>query len=348
MQTRKRAMQEFTFSFPPTPGLETQTSTSPQPPTMVQPSMLHLLTPESSVPSEPSTPSYLNSLETDPPKKKQRTRRNAKTEEEKLARAEERAVRNRRAAQESRDRKKKLYDVLEQENERLLAENQHLRERMQRLEERFAGIEDMEVKDVKEEVEQVEGGGENELARTHPAVVLSLDQQCRASSSVSPPSQISSYNTISTSFRRNSIPRLPFTTTPRSNNLTTKTSNTTKATKRTKRTPPNTSMYSRTSSPTTSTRSPECQKTFSPQMTSSMELLFDSCATFDSLNTGSLDRGAEMTSEASFGEVSMADESFLLTGADAGNLVSDYTCYFGNGLEDGDSQLIHGNINTFY
>jgi len=240
-----------------------------------------------------------------------------------------------------------MYDVLEQENERLLAENQHLRERMQRLEERFAGMEDMEVKEVKEEVEEVEGGGEDGLARTHPAVVLSLDQQCRASS-VSPPSQISSYNTISTSFRRNPVHRYPFPTTPRSNNLTTKTSNTNKTTKRNKTTPPNTSIYSRNSSPTTSTRSPECQKTFSPQMTSLTELLFDSRATFDSLNTGSLDRGAEMTTEASFGEVSMTDESFDLTGADAGNLVSDYTCYFGNGLEDGDSQLIHGNINTFY
>jgi hypothetical protein len=347
MQTRKRAMQEFTFSFPPTPGLETQTSTSPQPPTMVQPSMLHLLTPESSVSSEPPTPSYLDSLETDQPKKKQRTRRNAKTEEEKIVRAEERAVRNRRAAQESRDRKKKLYDVLEQENERLLAENQHLRERMQRLEERFAGIEDMEVKEVKEvkeEVEEVEGDGEDELARTHPAVVLSLDQQCRASS-LSPTSKISSHNSISTSFRRNPVRRYPSPSTSRSNNLT---SNTTKTTKRTKRTPPNTSMYSRISSPTTSTHSPECQKIFSPQMTSSTEFLFDSCATFDSLNIGSLDRGAEMTTEASFGEVSLADESFLLTSADAGNLVSDYTCYFGNGLEDGDSKLIHGNINTFY
>jgi bZIP transcription factor len=345
MQTRKRAMQEFTFSFPTTPGLEIQTSASPQPPTMVQPSMLHLPTPESFVSSEPSTPSYLDPLDTEQPKKKQRTRRNAKTEEEKVARAEERAVRNRRAAQESRDRKKKLYDVLELENERLRAENKHLRERMQRLEERFAGVEDMEVKEVKLEVE---GGEGDELARTHPAVVLSLDQQCRAGL-VSPPSQISSCNRISTSFCRNPSPRYPSLSTPLSTSPTTKTFNTTKTSNTTKMTPPNTPTYTRNSSPTTSTRSPECQKTFSPQMESLTDLLFDSCATFDSLNMGSLDRGAEMTTEASLGEVSMADESFLLTGADAGNLVSDYTCYgIGNGLEGWDSKLIHGNINPFY
>jgi len=63
-----------------------------------------------------------------------RTKRKAKTEEEKEARAYERTMRNRRAAQESRDRRKRQFEALEQENRRLQEENLRMKERIEQLE----------------------------------------------------------------------------------------------------------------------------------------------------------------------------------------------------------------------
>ena len=129
----------------------------------------NLLTPES---SSESTPDPIN----EPPKK--RIRKNAKTEEEKAVRAEERALRNRRAAQESRDRKKQQLKVLEQNNEQLRLENKLLREQLSVLEERL-NLMEAEVKLESESnldgSEQLEG-----VAQTHyPAAVMSCDLQCQ-------------------------------------------------------------------------------------------------------------------------------------------------------------------------
>lgn len=74
-----------------------------------------------------------------------------------------------------------------------------------------------------------------------------------------------------------------------------------------------------------------------------MDLWFDSCATPDSLNTGSLDSGAEMTS-ASFGGVSVFDQSFLLNGADV-ECLADYKYGYGSDLEAGKSVLINEILN---
>jgi len=63
-----------------------------------------------------------------------RVKRKARTEEEKQASAYERTMRNRRAAQESRDRKKRQVEALEEENQRLLEENASMRRRIEQLE----------------------------------------------------------------------------------------------------------------------------------------------------------------------------------------------------------------------
>jgi hypothetical protein len=101
-----------------------------------------LLTPQSIIsPSQlvltdlikrPASPSPSASAE--PPAKK--VKRKARTEEEKEVRAHERTMRNRRAAQESRDRKKRQFEVLEEENKRLLEENQQMKRRIELLEQR--------------------------------------------------------------------------------------------------------------------------------------------------------------------------------------------------------------------
>jgi hypothetical protein len=73
------------------------------------------------------------------------------------------------------------------------------------------------------------------------------------------------------------------------------------------------------------------------------DLRFDSCATPDSLNTGSLDSGAEMIS-ASFGGVSVVDQSFLLNSADVERL-ADYTYGYGSDLEAGNTILMNEILN---
>jgi Basic region leucine zipper len=189
MHTRKRSLEEGSVTPTTTssilacglfPSFDDPISTTPTPQIpFIEPSTLRLLTPESTA-SPPSTPntsercssSPATSFEAERPKKKARTRRNAKTEEEKQARAEERAVRNRRAAQESRDRKKQAFDILEKDNARLRAENQLLKERLASLESRMDLTESDCV--VKSEVEE-----DNRMVETHPAVVMS-DQQCQA------------------------------------------------------------------------------------------------------------------------------------------------------------------------
>jgi bZIP transcription factor len=331
MQTRKRALE--VIFVPASPGLDIPES-SPQP-SFIQPSMLHLPTPESFVSSPPPTPSNITDSISDQPNKKQRTRRNAKTEEEKAARAEERAERNRKAAKESRDRKKDLYNTLEQENERLRTENQMLRERMQSLEERFAIMEVSEVK-------QQYGDGEMQIdfGQTHcPAAVMSHDQQCHPIS-ISLPSQ----NTRCSQKSRNPSLSISdaFNPTPvkRSTRSTSQTLTPQRSTSRRSLNLPN--KTSITFSPQSLCHTSTGQReNLSPRLPTSMRLLFDSCATLDGLNASSLDRGAEIISQASFGEVSVADKRFLLTGADVEHLVSEFV-YKGHGNGIG-SETINSN-----
>lgn len=179
MHTRKRSLDEASKSPPPTPATHAVEHNDNIP--VIEPSMLRFLTPESTA-SPPSTPdSSADSLDGERPKKKARTRRNARTEEEKQARAEERAIRNRRAAQESRDRKKQLFDTLERDNERLRRENELLKEKLAELESRVTVIEDGDgIDGVDGAGRSVKEEGDSEVAQTHyPAVVMSPDQQCQ-------------------------------------------------------------------------------------------------------------------------------------------------------------------------
>jgi len=176
MHTRKRSLEEAAKSPPPTPPTNASAFSFNENNSVIEPSMLRLLTPEStaSPPSTPGTCQDLDQVDEERPKKKQRSRRNAKTEEEKKARAEERALRNRRAAQESRDRKRQLFEALEKDNERLRMENLLLKEKLASLECRVTIMESTDsvvsggdmIPPVKEEV-----GEKNEIAQAHyPAV----------------------------------------------------------------------------------------------------------------------------------------------------------------------------------
>lgn len=143
-----------------------------------------------------------------PPAKK--TKRKARTEEEKEVRAQERTMRNRRAAQESRDRKKRQFESLEEENKRLQEENAKMKARIEQLESQqfqlvsthhSATLGDvlgaaatvggaMEVDSpASEAVSEVKEDEEEEscLESTfHPAVMESVsDQQCLSSNSLS-------------------------------------------------------------------------------------------------------------------------------------------------------------------
>ena len=138
--------------------------------------MLHFPTPESCA-SAPSTPAGTkDSGDSDGPAfKKQRKRNKAKSDVDLKSREDERAAKNRRAAQESRDRKRQLFETLEADNDRLRRENQSLKERLASLEGRMEklGSQDTCVEEMKEE----------DPAQTHcPAVVMSHDQQCQAGS----------------------------------------------------------------------------------------------------------------------------------------------------------------------
>jgi len=209
-----------------------------------------------------------------PPQKKQRTRRNAKTDEEKQARSEERAKRNRRAAQESRDRKKKQLEHLEKDNERLRQENDLLMSRMELLESRMKRLEQhgLGQEEVKQEVDEI-------VQAHYPAVVMSLGQQCQTISSP-PPRQ-----TQRLSQKLHS-----------STSILTRSLLSNQACRR---------MCSRLKQK----QSQRLQTTLLPLtnlcsflqhqwMISSLRISYlnvctNSCATFDSLNTGSLENGAE-------------------------------------------------------
>lgn len=242
---------------------------------VVEPSQLLLLTPQSQAsPSPvPSTPQPSSSH------KKQRTRRNAKTEEEKQARADERALRNRRAAQESRDRRKKQLEQLETDNERLRAENDSLRNRLEILESQVNGMAQELEQDPKREVE--------EIVPTHyPAVVMSLDPQCQTISS--PP-----------------LRQMP--TTPPSS---TSTSTLSLRSKRSHNQMLNQSNPSNSQTICLSlTNLPFCLRQW---MISSLRIscptaCIDFCATFESLNTGSLDIGAGLKCNSVSGCESVSD-----------------------------------------
>jgi hypothetical protein len=276
MQTRKHALEDP----PVTPSSELSNLGSPA---LIEPSMLHLPTPESytSV-SSPTTSSH------SPPPKKQRTRRNAKTDEEKAARAEERALRNRKAAQDSRDRRKRQHEILEIENQRLQKENDMLKQRLDMLEGRITSMEGSQV-DMNDGVDEEVG---SDFVQTHyPAVVMSYDQPCHTISlpSISP--------------RSSQRPMMPSLRSNTSKKISTHLS---------------ISMVShKTSYSTNLCNFPRPrQVTYSPRITMWEKLLFESYATFDSLNTGSLENGAEIKTEAFFGNVFVSDKAAVTMGGD--------------------------------
>jgi hypothetical protein len=281
MQTRKHSLEDP----PVTPSSELSNIDATS---IIEPSMLHLPTPESytSV-SSPTNSSY------SPPTKKQRTRRNAKTDEEKAARAEERALRNRKAAQDSRDRRKRQHEILEIENQRLQKENDMLKQRLDMLEGRITSMEGSQV-DVKGGVKDEEVG--SDFVQTHcPAVVMSYDQPCHTISLPSPmiPRKTSLPSISPRSFRR---PIMPTLSSNASKKISTRIS---------------ISMVShKTSYSMNLCNFPIPQQvTYSSRITLSEKLLSESCATFDSLNTGSLENGAEIKMEASFGNVFVSDKN---------------------------------------
>jgi hypothetical protein len=226
------------------------------------------------VPSTPQPPSC----------KKQRTRRNAKTEQEKQTRADERALRNRRAAQESRDRRKKQLEHLEGDNEQLRTENESLRKRLELLESRVNGMAQELVQEVKPEVD--------EIVPTHyPAVVMSLDQQCQTISS-SPLLQTqpsSQKRPSSTSILKLSL---------RSNRLYSQMLNKLNLSNSQTICPPLTNLRNFLL----------LQWMISSLRISCPSACIDSCATFESLNTGSLDIGAALKSNSFSGYESVSDD----------------------------------------
>jgi hypothetical protein len=285
MQTRKRSFEEI----PATPPSETDVADVAS----IEPSMLHLPTPESYA-SSVSSPSV---SECSPPQKKQRTRRNAKTEEEKATRAEERAVRNRKAAQESRDRRKRQYEILESENAQLRQENELLKKRLDALEGRITTMEVLDGMEGKETGE-VEVG--SDFVQTHyPAVVMSYDQQCHTISLPPPPSPRRTFpNSISRRFYLH--PTFP------DINIH-------------KRKSTGYSTVSRTIFNLKNLCSfPMCRRVTFPSRIMKLERLASkSCATFESLNTGSLDFGAEMKMFFIFGDVFVIDEGAVFTSGNA-------------------------------
>jgi hypothetical protein len=283
MQTRKHSLEDP----PVTPSSSALSNLDVS--SIIEPSMLHLPTPESysSSVSSPTASHY------SPPAKKQRTRRNAKTEEEKAERAEERALRNRKAAQDSRDRRKRQHEVLEKENLRLHKENETLKQRLDILEGRIIGMEGSQVMDGNSEVTDGEVG--SDFVQTHyPAVVMSYDLLCHTISLPSPPRKPRT-SLPSISLRSSRRPIMP---TFSSNVSQTSTSFSMASPRK---------FYS-----TNLCNFPISQRvTYSSWIMQSGKLLFESRATFDSLNTGSLEIGAKMKMEASFGRVSLSDKGAI-------------------------------------
>jgi hypothetical protein len=129
--------EEFAFPLSPSSNVSdpsTPLTTFPYSitPHLVSPSQLILsdIVVKRSCPSSPASSSMSGSVE--PATKK--TKRKPRTEEEKEARANERIMRNRRAAQESRDRKKRQFEALEEENRQLQEEREQLNQRIDQLE----------------------------------------------------------------------------------------------------------------------------------------------------------------------------------------------------------------------
>jgi hypothetical protein len=136
--------EEFAFPLSPSSNVSdpsTPLTTFPYSitPHLVSPSQLILsdIVVKRPCPSSPASSSMSGSVE--PATKK--TKRKPRTEEEKEARANERIMRNRRAAQESRDRKKRQFEALEEENRHLQEEREQLKQRIDRLESRLQQFE---------------------------------------------------------------------------------------------------------------------------------------------------------------------------------------------------------------
>lgn len=188
------------FSFPLSPVSSSSTPSTPlttwpystllTPQSLVSPSQLVLGVKRSSSPASSST--------TEPPAKK--VKRKARTEEEKQASANERIMRNRRAAQESRDRKKRQLESLEEENRRLQQENATMKRRIEQLEsqqssptlEPASDISPTYCDVIKEEV----FSPESFESTFHPAAMES-DQQCPSISLKTTPLSSTQTSTLS-------------------------------------------------------------------------------------------------------------------------------------------------------
>jgi len=136
--------EEFTFPLSPSSNVSDPSTPPTTFPYSVTP---HLVSPSQLVLSDliikkrpcPSSPASSISSCVEPAAK--RTKRKARTEEEKEARQHERVMRNRRAAQESRDRKKRQFEALEEENRLLQEERDQLKQRIGTLELRLTRFE---------------------------------------------------------------------------------------------------------------------------------------------------------------------------------------------------------------
>jgi bZIP transcription factor len=127
---KKEDDQSLSLSpFPPSPSSNPSTPLTTWPYSALLTSQ-SLISPSQLIVKRSSSPDQL-SLTTFPAKK---IKRKARTEEEKEVRAYERTMRNRRAAQESRDRKKRQFEALEEENKRLHVENKKMKQRIKQLE----------------------------------------------------------------------------------------------------------------------------------------------------------------------------------------------------------------------
>lgn len=234
---------------------------------VLETAMPHKATPEfpPSLSSTRTEAEYSN--DSAPPLKNHRKRSKANTPAEDRAREDERAARNRRAAQESRDRKRRLFETLDADNERLRRENQSLKDRLSVLERHAEKLEGLD--------NGINEPKDGDTAQAHcPAVVMSYDQQCQAASLFS--------------LLQALLLRAPSTFRPSSLNLARSISQTTPITSF------SSTLYH---TPTIFPSSTPPFVVLRRRLTRPPLLKFSSkfCATLQSLNCGSPDRGAKIS-----------------------------------------------------
>jgi hypothetical protein len=155
----------------PSTSLTTWPYTLLTPPLLVSPCQL-VKRPSSPTPSS-----------TEPPARRVK-RKMARTEEEKEANAYERSMRNRRAAQESRDRRKRQLEALEEENRRLQEENVNMKLRIEQLEAQKQSSDTIDPKPTysSQPVLKAEVFSPERFESTFHPAAMEYDQQCPSSS----------------------------------------------------------------------------------------------------------------------------------------------------------------------